>query len=175
MLFGAAAAASVFEFRIAMKRSRHQARTVALQSLYQLDMQRSPATSPVAEMMAPLAAEAGLSGEAADHARQLVAGAWAKHETYDNMIAGVSNHWEVSRMAVVDRNILRLALYEIIEQPDVPVRVVLDEAIELGREFGEAETPQFINGVLDAVWKQNEACRVARPDTASAPAGPPQP
>ena len=58
-------------------------------------------------------------------------------------------------MAVVDRNILRLALYELTAQPDVPPRVVIDEAIEIGREFGAAETPQFINGVLDAIWKQH--------------------
>jgi transcription antitermination factor NusB len=78
------------------------------------------------------------------------------------MISEITDHWEVSRMAVVDRNVLRLALYELIEQPDVPARVVIDEAIEIGREFGDAETPQFVNGVLDAVWKKHPACRVAR-------------
>jgi len=76
-------------------------------------------------------------------------------------------------MAVVDRNILRLALYELLDQPDVPARVVIDEAIELGREFGDAETPHFINGVLDAIWKHHPACRIARgePDASSAPPG----
>jgi N utilization substance protein B len=67
-------------------------------------------------------------------------------------------------MAVVDRNILRIALYELIEQPDVPVRVVFDEAIEIGKQFGTRETPQFINGVLDAIWKNHPACRIARGD-----------
>ena len=87
------------------------------------------------------------------------------------MIAGVSDHWDVSRMGVVDRNILRPALYELVEQPDVPVRVVIDEAIEIGREFGEAQTPQFINGVLDAIWKREPACRATRgePDSKVAP------
>ena len=78
------------------------------------------------------------------------------------MLASAASHWDVSRMAVVDRNILRLALYELIEQPEVPARVVIDQAIELGREFGAADTPQFINGVLDAVWKQDPACQTAR-------------
>jgi len=53
-------------------------------------------------------------------------------------------------------------LYELIERPDVPARVVIDQAVELGREFGAAETPQFINGVLDAIWKRNPACQIAR-------------
>ena len=105
----------------------------------------------------PLLAEAQLEGEPADYARRLAAGVWAERDRYDQMIAGVSDHWEVSRMAVVDRNILRLALYELMHQPDVPVRVVFDEAIEIGREFGEAQTPQFINGVLDAIWRRHSA------------------
>lgn len=147
-----------------MTRPRHQARTVALQGLYQVDMQRGAPDARIAEMLAPLIEEAGLAGEAADYARRLAIGTWASHQRFDEMIASVSAHWDVSRMAVVDRNILRLALYELIEQPDVPVRVVIDEAIELGREFGEAETPQFTNGVLDAIWKNHPLCRVARAD-----------
>jgi N utilization substance protein B len=55
-----------------------------------------------------------------------------------------------------------------IERPDVPVRVLMDEAIELGREFGASETAQFINGVLDAVWRNAEVCRVARPEAEQA-------
>lgn len=113
-------------------------------------------------LIAPLLAEAELEGEAADYAQRLTAGAWAGFERYDHIIGGASDHWDVSRMAVVDRNILRLALYELTEQPSVPVRVVIDEAIELGREFGAAETPQFINGVLDAIWKRDPTCQAAR-------------
>ncbi len=155
-----------------MSRARHQARTVALQGLYQLDVQRAAIDGQIAETVAPLVAEAELAPEAAEYARRLTAGAWAAHERYDEMIAGVSTHWDVSRMNIVDRNILRLALYEILEQPDVPVRVIIDEAIELGREFGEAETPQFTNGVLDAIWKNHPACRVARPNESPGAARP---
>jgi len=135
---------------------------VALQGLYQLDMQRQPVDADMSALIAPLLAEAELEGEAADHAQRLTAGAWLGSERYDEIIGGASDHWDVSRMAVVDRNILRLALYELTEQPDVPVRVVIDEAIELGREFGAAETPQFINGVLDAIWKRDPTCQAAR-------------
>ena len=135
---------------------------VALQGLYELDMQRDLPPEQIPAMMQPLLAEAGLDGEMADYARQLVTGAWASYPRYDELIAGASDHWDVARMAVVDRNILRLGLYELIERPEVPARVVIDEAIELGRAFGAAETPQFINGVLDAIWKKDPACQAAR-------------
>jgi len=148
-----------------LKHTRHQARILALQAMYQLDLQRAPSLPRVDEILAPLAEEAQAPPEAVEYARKLTLRGWANHERYDKMIAEVSSHWDVSRMAVVDRNILRLALYEIVEQPDVPLRVIMDEAIELGREFGEAETPQFINGVLDAIWKNNPVCRVARPES----------
>ena len=153
-----------------MKRPRHQARTAALQGLYQLDIQRAPSKVDLADVMTSVLERLQLTGETAAYANTLTAGAWAGREKYDRMIAGVSAHWEISRMAVVDRNILRLALYELVEQPDVPARVVIDEAIEIGREFGDAETPHFINGVLDAVWKQDPACRIARGETEETPA-----
>ena len=145
-----------------MKQSRHQARTAALQGLYQLDIQRAPADVDAAGSLAAILEEAGATAEAAEYARQLTAGAWGKRDRYDRMISEVADHWEVSRMAVVDRNVLRIAIYELVERPDVPARVVIDEAIELAREFGDAETPQFVNGVLDAIWKKHPACRVAR-------------
>ncbi len=157
-----------------MKKQKHQARTIALQALYQLDVQRSPSDADVAPYIAPIVAEERAASEIAAHARMLAAGTWTAREKYDAMITTVAAHWDVARMAVVDRNILRLALYELVERPEVPAPVVIDEAIELGREFGAAETPQFINGVLDAVWKQHETCRIARPlenPTASATSG----
>ncbi len=137
---------------------------MALQGLYQLDVQRLPGDTDPDIVVAPAIAEGHLLPEAADYARRLTGGTWQQRERYDKMIAEVSAHWDLSRMAVVDRNILRLALHEIVEHPEVPVRVIMDEAIEIGREFGAAESPQFINGVLDAVWKSNELCRIARPD-----------
>lgn len=146
-----------------MKKQKHQARIIALQALYQLDVQRLPEDADVVPLIAPLLAEGEYDHEVGGYARTLAAGTWTGRAKFDGMIASVSAHWDVSRMAVVDRNILRLALYELVEQVDVPVRVVFDEAIELGREFGAAETPPFINGVLDAVWKQSETCRIARP------------
>lgn len=153
-----------------MKQYRHQARIIALQGLYQLDVQRAPLDAGIPQMLAPLLEEAEVTGELADYARTLTAGAWRQRERYDAIIGSASSHWDVSRMAVVDRNLLRLALFELIERLEVPTRVIIDEAIEIGREFGAAETPQFINGVLDAIWKNDPTCRIARPQ--DAPPGP---
>ena len=144
------------------RQERQQSRRAALQGLYQLDIQRIPADAGVAEMLAHPLAEAGLEGAAADHARKLAAGTWAASARYDEMLREASKHWDVARMPAVDRNILRLALHELLEHPDVPARVVIDEAIEIGREYGSAETPQFVNGVLDAIWKAHPAMKVAR-------------
>lgn len=143
-------------------RSRHQARQIALQGLYQLDIQRAPRDVPLSESLGPLLSEGGLDAEGAAYANELIRGAWSDHARYDEMLTTAAAHWDVSRMAVVDRNILRLALYELVARPDVPARVVMDEAIEIGREFGSAETPQFVNGVLDAIWRNHPTVRIAR-------------
>ena len=145
-----------------MKRPRHQARIVALQGLYQFDVQRADNGVDVHDALEPLLSEAELSCAPARYAETLARGVWSGRERYDQMITEVSKHWDISRMAVVDRNIIRLALYELIEQLDVPPRVVIDEAIELGREFGASETPHFVNGVLDAIFKNHPTCRIAR-------------
>lgn len=142
---------------------KHQARVVALQGLYLFDVQRQPADdAALAELVEPWLAEANVAPEIAAYTRELCREAWSRHEGYDQVIRSTADHWDVGRMAIVDRNILRMALYELIERPDVPARVVIDEAIELGREFGAAETPHFINGVLDAIWKHDPACELAR-------------
>lgn len=144
------------------RQDRQRARRAALQGLYQLDVQRIPAESSVSELLVLPLAEAGLEGPAADHARKLAAGTWAASARYDEMLTEAAKHWDVARMPAVDRNILRLALHELIEHPNVPARVIIDEAIEIGREFGSAETPQFVNGVLDAIWKSHPVMKVAR-------------
>lgn len=145
-----------------MKKIRHQARIIALQGLYQLDIQKSLGDVDIKEVMGRLPIrdeeeKEEVHPEAIAYARQLCHEAWTRRERLDELIATVSDHWQVYRMAVVDRNILRLALYELMECSDVPPRVVFDEAVELGREFGTVESPQFINGVLDALGKRHFA------------------
>jgi N utilization substance protein B len=100
-------------------------------------------------------------------AEGLVEGVMRERGALDRIIAGSADHWRIERMAVVDRNILRLAVYELAWLPETPSVVVLDEAIEVGKKFGSEQSGSFINGILDAVRKRIERGEVpgARPDS----------
>jgi N utilization substance protein B len=94
--------------------------------------------------------------EVKEFAQGLVDGVMKERETLDRIIAGSVDHWRIDRMAVVDRNILRVAVYELAWLPDTPSVVVLDEAIEVGKKYGSEQSGSFINGILDAVRKRIE-------------------
>jgi N utilization substance protein B len=89
--------------------------------------------------------------EVRSFAEQLVAGVVRERERLDALIGGAAANWRVERMSVVDRNILRMATFELSHLPDTPAAVILDEAIEVGKRFGTEQSGSFINGVLDAV------------------------
>lgn len=92
------------------------------------------------------------AGEEQDRfANELVRGVGASLESIDDAIRGVSHHWRLERMARVDRNILRLATFELMSLPDVPQRVTLNEAVELAKRFGSDGSAGFVNGVLDGI------------------------
>jgi len=86
-----------------------------------------------------------------DFTRRLLWGTMEKLTEIDKLISNASIKWDISRMAVVDRNILRLATFELLSKEDVPARVVLNEAIELAKDFGGEESGTFVNGVLDRI------------------------
>lgn len=94
-------------------------------------------------------------------AEGLVEGVMKQRAALDGIIAGSAEHWRIERMAVVDRNILRVAVYELAWLPDTPPVVILDEAIEVGKKFGSDQSGSFINGILDAVRKRIESGEVA--------------
>ena len=104
--------------------------------------------------------------EVKSFAEGLVEGVMRERAALDGIIAGSAEHWRVERMAVVDRNILRVAVYELAWLPDTPPVVVLDEAIEVGKKFGSDQSGAFINGILDAVRK-----RIERGDVPARPPG----
>ena len=85
------------------------------------------------------------------YVRRAVRGVMEQVHAIDAQISAVSKDWEISRLAVVDRNILRLAVYEIVFMDDIPVRVSINEAVELAKEFGDHNSPRFVNGVLGTV------------------------
>lgn len=93
----------------------------------------------------------GTSTEGEDFANVLVRGVETSREAIDDKIREVSHHWRLERMTQVDRNILRMATFELMKLPDVPRRVTLNEAIELAKRFGTEGSAGFVNGVLDRI------------------------
>ena len=128
--------------------SRTKARECALQALYQLDLSGGDARDAVREVLAHFQEADDITGRFAD---ELVRGVQSEKVQIDTIIQQSSTNWKLERMARVDRNILRLAVYEILRRADVPVRVTLNEAIELGKKFGSEESSAFVNGVLDRI------------------------
>lgn len=89
-------------------------------------------------------------------ASELVEGVVQEREALDRIIGGSAENWRIERMAVVDRNILRIAVFELARLPETPPAVVLDEAIEVGKKFGSENSGAFLNGILDAIRKRIE-------------------
>jgi N utilization substance protein B len=89
-----------------------------------------------------------------EFAQQLVLGVRGGLAELDRRIGEAAEHWRIERMAVVDRNVLRMALHELLADPETPAAVVLSEAVEVAKKFGGAESGAFVNGVLDAIRKK---------------------
>lgn len=133
--------------------SRHQSRRAALQVLYAADLAgsaRSAPAPPIGEVLERIATHFDLHERARDFAELLVRGVFEERESLDACIAAHARNWRVERMAAVDRNVLRIATWELLHT-DTPDSVVIDEAIELARDFGGERSPAFVNGVLDAI------------------------
>ena len=137
---------------------RSRAREVAFQVLYQDDLnpQNNPALSDQL-----LAGRLG-SGELAGFGRELVAGVRRHRQELDAAIEEIAANWSLDRMAATDRNVLRLAAHEILHT-DTPDAVAINEAIELAKRFGTAQSAQFVNGILDRLMH-------ARPSAGAEPA-----
>lgn len=134
--------------------SRHRSRERALQILFQMDIRSQPPEEAIQNFYTSLAVEEEVPPPSQDRFMEaLVRGTAAFREEIDRRIAAHSEHWRLERMPVVDRNILRLAVYEMTHESTPPV-VVIDEALELARRFSTEEAVAFINGVLDAIRKE---------------------
>jgi N utilization substance protein B len=124
---------------------RSRAREVALQLLYQFDQNARIPRSAIEAF----ARERLRDGAIVPFCLSLYDGVVGHAEEIDRRLSGAAENWKLSRMAVVDRNTLRLGAYELLFTPQTPPGVVLDEAIELARRYGSADSPAFVNGVLD--------------------------
>jgi len=129
--------------------NRRKARELALNALFQGEM---TATSAV-ENFPLLCENFEINKKAIPYGRELVYGITDKRDEIDAKIEGSAVNWRVSRMSVLDRNIIRLASYEMMFKEDVPPRVAIDEAIELAKRYCGEDSPGFINGILDAILK----------------------
>jgi N utilization substance protein B len=160
---------------------RRTAREMAVQMLYQSDLGGSPLPQifhsfDLSEYLAREAAEAeekkearrAIEEERTEHARrrkqvdeafhfaqELVKGTLDNREKIDGLIRGQADNWRLERMPAVDRNVLRLAIYEMLYETDTPKLVVVDEAIELAKKFGSEQSGRFVNGLLDGLLKQH--------------------
>lgn len=134
----------------ARRRSRHR----AIQILYQCDVRNLPADEAIAAFYDGLYSEENEQRPGKDiFMESLVRGTLANQASLDAHISRSSANWRLERMAAVDRNILRMAIYELIEGKNPPA-VIIDEALELGRRFSGEESVAFINGVLDSIRKE---------------------
>src|SRR6266508_1084161 len=129
---------------------RTKARECAFQMLYQWDVSREP-MDRVMEAFWRVRATPGVTRALAE---RLATGAQACAQESDAAIAGAATNWRFDRIAPVDRTILRLGTYELLKETGTPPAVILDEAVELAKRFGEANSPAFVNGVLDAIRRR---------------------
>jgi len=126
---------------------RRKARVLALQALFELDTVGHPPDQTIARLLEETAA----SGEAEAFARELVQGVLANRDRIDEVIRKTAPTWPLEQVAAIDRNILRLAIYEILIDNSVPMRAAINEAVELAKQFGGETSPRFVNGVLGSV------------------------
>ncbi|HOO46938.1 MAG TPA: transcription antitermination factor NusB [Deltaproteobacteria bacterium] len=128
-------------------RTRTKAREIALQYLYQVDITSDHTEKTLDDFIDHFVDDE----EIVPYAKELVGGVYAYLSHIDDMIEKASRNWTVSRMSSIDRNILRIATYELAYKPDIPYKVAINEGIELAKRFGSPRFPAFANGVLDRV------------------------
>lgn len=124
---------------------RHQSRELALQILFQIEFAPQIEYAEFLEVF-----EQSFSQDVIDYADLLINGVKNNREKIDDLIQGASSHWKISRMAIVDRNILRMATFEMRLMADaLKPNIVINEAVELAKKYGTSESGSFINGILD--------------------------
>ncbi len=139
------------------KRSR--AREVALQLLFQYDFNPAIERTALESFVRDRLHDAMLE----PYCLALYDGVTSHREEIDRRLSEAAENWRLARMAVVDRNVLRLGAFELLFAPDIPKRVAFDEAIELARRFGSKDSPGFVNGVLDQIRQAAEVQQKAEP------------
>ena len=150
-------------------KSRHIAREIALQFLYRQDVSDASRTEVITPVIRQLDiskiqrelenhfSHFNITGEVRDFASALVLGTLQNTSQLDLLLEKHASNWKVERMGFIDRNLLRMSAYELNHFSDIPPAVTLHEAVELAKQFGTAETPAFVNGILDAIHQEKLA------------------
>lgn len=125
-----------------------------MQALCQLDVQGDDALGQLEELLD----DSGATPATIKYAGGLARSCWEQRRQLDRRLAAQLERWDVDRLSPVERNVIRVAMVEL-PGGEVPPKVVINEAVEIGREFGGADSPKFINGILDALWKHGEEVR----------------
>ena len=133
--------------------ARRKARELALQMLFEHDVTGTTPDDMFRRSEDLKHAPEGIR----DFTKRLVAGTLEHRDAIDAMISRQADHWRLMRMPIVDRNILRMALFELLHEPETPRPVVIDEALEIAKRFSTPRSSQFINGILDGVLKSGRA------------------
>jgi N utilization substance protein B len=140
-------------------KARTRARGIALQALYEIDLVEHPPVQVLQERLE----EDALSDELAEFARQILLGILPLREKLDHIIARYAPEWPLDQIAPIDRNILRIAAWEFWVKKDTPVKVAINEAVELAKMYGSDSAPRFVNGVLGSLAEhQNEINQILR-------------
>ncbi len=141
---------------------RRHARELALQALFYFDVEKGDPETMLALFRKNFWEDAGDSVE--EFFMELVAGVIRELPDIDDVICRHSKHWKLSRMPVVDRNIMRIGIFELMHRPDIPQSVTINEAVEIAKKYGSRGSGPFVNGVLDSV-RINEIVTVLPPDS----------
>lgn len=139
-----------------MRADRRGARETAMRALFQMDLSGCGPEWALESVMEH-SPDLELEGAASEYARSLVMGTSFNIGGIDRVIEGLTHDWAVSRMSPTDRNIMRVAVYEIMHTHDVPMAAAIDEAVEIAKIYGSAESPRFVNGILGALAEQIRA------------------
>ncbi|MFH1783459.1 MAG: transcription antitermination factor NusB [bacterium] len=138
--------------------TRRQGRELALQVLYQIDI----TGQKLSEAEKPFWEHSTVGSRTREFATQILKGTTENIKHIDKVISKYTENWDIKRMASVDRNILRGATFELIYLEDIPINVIINEAVELAKKYSTAESGRFVNGILDKIKKERKTKKAAK-------------
>lgn len=142
-------------------RKRTLAREYALKILYQAEMTRREIPTAAQQFWSE---QEAVEDNVHEFAQRLIEGVAAHFDSIDAKISQYAANWQLKRMAVIDRNILRLGVYELLHAQDIPPKVTINEAVELAKKYGDLESGKFVNGILDKIHKTEAVSKIAHHD-----------